>query len=112
MKLLILIYLVGPKLKFSNNISDTSNVTIYENNTLSLDCSVEGFPTPSIELFFNDKLILSNASSIQSNEFEKKLNYTFARIEKRDNGTYSCRYYDDSGKLEESLIHVFVYCKC
>jgi hypothetical protein len=71
-------------------------------------CSIEGYPIPSIKLYKQDENISSNFTTF---EFQNKINYTFPRISRSDNGTYSCRYETDSKNSEEKLFHVFVLCK-
>ena len=83
-------------------------MTLKENNSLNMICSIEGHPIPSIKLYKQDQIISSNFSIFK---FENKINYTFTRISRSDNGTYSCRYETDSPNFEEKLIHVFVFCK-
>jgi hypothetical protein len=83
-------------------------VTLKENSSFSLICSIEGYPIPSINLYKQNQNISSNFLTY---EFQNKINYTITRISRSDNGTYSCRYETDSENFEEKLIHVFVFCK-
>ena len=83
-------------------------MTLQENSTLSLACSIERYPTPSISLFNPDS---TQIPTIISNfKFENSLNYEFPIINQSNNGTYSCRFNTEDGNLIEKLIHVFVFC--
>ena len=85
-ELLFVYHQVGPEFSFSHSIE------IYETESLNLECVIKGYPTPPIELFFENKLIGSENTSL---DFENKINYSISSVSrKQDNGIFSCKFND------------------
>ena len=95
---------------FLYNNSNSKNITVYENNSIELDCNIQGYPTPDISLYFKKELL--NDKNVSTKEFENKIVYSIPNINRSDNGTYSCQYNDsDSNVTVAQSIDVFVFCK-
>ena len=87
-------YLVSPKFSFSHDKPDQPihSIEIDETKSLNLECVIKGYPTPPIELFFENKLIGSENTSL---DFENKINYSISSVSrKQDNGIFSCKFND------------------
>ena len=95
---------------FLYNNSNSKNITVYENNSIELNCNIQGYPTPDIKLYFKKELL--NDENVSPKEFENKIVYSISNINRSNNGTYSCQYNNsDSNVTVAQSIDVFVFCK-
>ena len=101
------IYLVGPFLNFTRTNNSKLDFNEGDEN-VTISCIAHGYKIPDVSIYFENEMLTNTEVMTDEQELTKTVSFTFDRLTRGNNGTYTCKV--DDKNITESL-DLIVYCK-